>query len=75
MFTSQDEVKMIWYLCGDDAQTFINIIDEVRLWARLPLSPVLILLFVSSLVLVVDHSLLTRPWIAPIFRNGFEGSA
>lgn len=30
VFTSQDEVKMIGYLRGDDAQTFIDVIDEVR---------------------------------------------
>jgi len=30
IFTSQDEVKMIGYLCGDDAQAFIDAIDAVR---------------------------------------------
>lgn len=31
IFTNQNEVKMIGYLRGDDAQTFIDVIHEVRL--------------------------------------------
>ena len=31
IFTSEDEVKMIGYLRGGDAQTFIDVLDEVRL--------------------------------------------
>ena len=30
VFTKQDEVKAIGYLCGDDAQNFIDVIHEVN---------------------------------------------
>lgn len=30
-FTSQDEARVIDDLCGDDAQAFIDVVDEVRL--------------------------------------------
>ena len=30
IFTSKDEVRMICNLCGDDAQTFIDVIHEVH---------------------------------------------
>ena len=30
IFTSQDEIKMIGYLRGDNAQTFIDVIHDVR---------------------------------------------
>jgi hypothetical protein len=33
IFTSQDEVKAIGYLRGDNAQTFIDVVHEVRLHA------------------------------------------
>jgi hypothetical protein len=45
IFTSQDEVKMIGYLRGDDAQTFIDIMDEVWLYTHSSPSSVLIILF------------------------------
>jgi len=36
IFSDQKEVETIRNLCGDDAQTFVDLIDEVR---RCPLSP------------------------------------
>ena len=33
IFTSPDEVEAIGYLCGDNAQTFIDVVHEVRLHA------------------------------------------
>jgi len=30
IFTSKDEVKTIGYLRGEEAQAFINVLDEVR---------------------------------------------
>jgi hypothetical protein len=33
IFTSRDEVEAIGYLCGDSAQTFIDVVHEVRLHA------------------------------------------
>ena len=34
IFTSQDEVKMIGFLRADQAQTFIDVIDEVRVYVH-----------------------------------------
>jgi len=29
IFSDRDETEVVRHLCGDDAQTFVNIIDEV----------------------------------------------
>jgi len=36
IFSDYDQVKMVGHLSGDDAQTFIDMIDEVSLCALLP---------------------------------------
>lgn len=30
VFSDREEVKIVGHLCGDDAQTFVDMIDEVR---------------------------------------------
>lgn len=49
IFTSEDEVKIIGYLRGGEAQTFIDVIDEVRFHVRSSLRPGLILTFFVGL--------------------------
>jgi hypothetical protein len=71
IFTNQGEVKMIGYLPKRDAQTFIDVIDEVRLYTPSPPGPGLI-----TLVLFTSygdhHSLyqaIDRPDILPRLRK------
>jgi len=71
IFTNQNEVKMIGFLRGDEAQTFIDVIHEVRL--RHPSFPRRGL--ISSCLSVPNfHSPLIRLWISPISRHGSGGS-
>ena len=35
IFDDRDEAEAVGYLSGDDAQTFVNVIDEVRIYALL----------------------------------------
>ena len=37
IFSDRDQVEMVKHLSGNDAQAFVNTIDEVRLYA-LPIS-------------------------------------
>jgi len=74
IFTNQEEVKMIGYLRGDDAQTFIDVIHEVRLRHSSFLRRGL-----SSLVLFGSLTLNFRPplirlWISLISHHGSGGS-
>ena len=49
-FASQDEIEMIDHLWGDDAQTFIDVMDKVRSYIHSPLGFVLIILFASDTI-------------------------
>ena len=74
IFTNQSEVKMIGCLCGDDAQTFIDVIHEVRL--RHPSYPrpgLISLVAFGSFTLEFPPSAI-RLWISPISRHGSGGS-
>ena len=73
IFTSQSEFKMIGYLRGDDAQRFIDVLDEVRHSVRFLLRSDLMVsfLFVSS----AKISSPSRPWIVPTFRCVSERSS
>lgn len=59
IFASKDEVDAIRCLFGDDAQTFIDVVDEVR----------------STLVLKLTLIRSARHWIGLIFRRQPERSA
>jgi len=67
IFTNQNEVKMIGYLRGDDAQTFIDVIHEVRLYATLFTR--------RSLIPVQPSPSPIRPWISVISHHGSGESA
>ncbi|KAF9789392.1 kinase-like domain-containing protein [Thelephora terrestris] len=65
IFTSQDEVKMIGYLLGDDAQTFIDIMDEAL--DRTDLPPRLRRKCLSALCKICGrHALLPRSLKIPL---------
>ena len=49
LFASQDEIKIIDHLCGDDAQAFIDTLDKVRSYTHSFLGFVLTILFVYFL--------------------------
>ena len=71
IFTSQDEVKAIGYLRGDDAQTFIDVIHMVRI--HVPSFPRRARL-IASVGCFSSHLLLIRLWIFPISHHGSGGS-
>ena len=77
IFTSKDEVKMLRNLRGDDAQTFVNVISEVRP-ALFPFSgTVLSLVFLCSLASELSPSAdqaLDLPDLQPHIRGKCLGA-
>ena len=74
-FTSQDQVEAIDHLGRDDIQTFIDVVDEVRLTHN-PLESDLIVMFALCLVCltVTVHPPMARPWSSPVFHHCFGAS-
>lgn len=71
IFTSQNESKAIGRLRGDDAQTFIDVIHEVRIHAPSFLRHTGLIVFVKCFSY---HFPLIRLWISLIFHRGSGGS-
>lgn len=73
IFTSQNEVKMIGYLRGGDAQTFIDVIHKVRVHApSFPRRGLIAFILSGSLVpllLPLAHQALDLPDLPPRLRR------
>jgi len=70
VFTSRDELQLVGGLRGDDAQTFIDVIHEVRLHTlSFPGCGLITFAFGYNVRIPLN-----RPWISPISHRGSRGS-
>jgi len=74
MFMTEDEVEMIGCLRGDDAQTLINVIDEVGCYTPSSQSHGLIAFILFDTFTSEPSPPLIRLWVSPILHYGSGGS-